>query len=72
MPKSPIREFAVGVLSAEEYYTNARATHYEFRCGSGARMVVFPHELPELRRLVEMIEADRSRPRLVLSERGSA
>lgn len=72
MPKSPISEFAVGVLSAEEYHTNARATHYEIRVGNSSPLVVYPHELRDLRHLIEQIEADRNRPRLALGERRRA
>ncbi len=72
MPKSPIWEYALGVLSAEEYHTNARATHYEIRVGTGHALTVFPHELDDLENLVKAIKAHRNRPRLVLDERRHA
>ncbi len=72
MPKSPVWEYAVGILSAEEYYTNARATHFEIRIGTGHALTVFPHELDDLTNLIETLKARRNRPRLVLDERRQA
>lgn len=72
MPKSPVREFAVGMLHAEEFNSGARGAHYELRADGSSHLVIFPHELDDLAALVEKLKAARPRPVLVLDERRHA
>ncbi len=72
MPKSPVREFAVGMLSAEEFNSGTRGAHFEIRADGSSHLVIFPHELDDLENLVKQLKAARNRPVLVLDERRHA
>lgn len=72
MPKSPIWEAEVGSCRAEEYHTNARGTHFEIRIANGHQVVIFGHEIPQLRALLDHMAAHRAVKGEALGERRRA
>ena len=72
MPKAPIWEAEVGACRVEEYHTNDRGTHFEIRIGNGHQVVLFPHEIPRLRALLDRMEQHTAMPALVPGERRRA
>ena len=72
MPRTPVWESEVGTCRVEEYRTNARGTHFEFRVANGHPLVIFPHELAKLQALLLHVETHRVVPAEALGERRRA
>ena len=73
MPKAPVWEYSLGIISVEEYFTNARGRHFEIRVGgSSSALVIFPHEINDLEHLIAALKAHHNSPRLALDERRQA
>lgn len=59
---SPLRVIDLGMLHAELFQSSARGLSVEFSTGSGGySLSVFPHELRQLKLLIELMELELKR-----------